>query len=216
MKTVVIITPYWKNSPGGGILTSVTGLVEALGRRDVKAKIIFSQGTDSENYGIRGHRFLFPMKAFWILRRIRPEVIHSQSTWYCLLPGYLWKKFHRVRLIHTFRSEPDKHLFMLNKIFLQFLVNRCDCVTFVSKALKDNMERVWGLRFTNAEITYGGVTSREVTENEIREFRERFGLNDNSIVLLAQALTANKHKVEGLKLLIRSLKHLRNRQNFCF
>jgi len=211
MINVAVITPYWKGSPGGGILTSIKGLVKELERRGIIIKVLFSQGIDQDNYWIKGNRFLFPIKAFWSLRRIRPEILHSQSTWYCLMAGYLFKKVCGAKLIHTFRSEPDKKLSVFSRILIQFLVNRCDCVTFVSKALKDNIEKTWGLRFNNAEVTYGGVTSREVTENEIREFRDKFGLKDNSIVLLAQALTANKYKADGVKLLMKAVGYLKNR-----
>jgi L-malate glycosyltransferase len=211
MKTIAIITPYWKNSPGGGVLASLTGLVKELERKGINVKIVFKEGNDSENFGVKGNRFLFPINAFWKLRKIKPEIIHSQGTWFCLLPGYLWKKVSGARLIHTFRSEPEKKLPVFGKIFLQFLVNKCDCVTFVSQALKDNIERNWKLEFRNTEITYGGVTPREVNKNEIREFREKFGLKDNSVILLAQALTANKYKAQGVKLLIKAVKNLRDK-----
>lgn len=212
MKTIAITTPYWKNSPGGGALAYLRGLVNELEKRDIKVKAVFEWGDDPSNYHIKGNRFLFPIKALWPLRKIRPEVVHSQGTWYCLLSGYLYKKVYGARLIHTFHSAPGgKKLPAYGKILVQFLLNQCDCVTYVSKALKDEIQEVWGLKVRNAVVTYAGITPRKVTENEIREFRDKFGLKDNSIVLLAQAFTANKLKAEGAKLLMKAVGNLKDR-----
>lgn len=209
VKTIAIVTPYWKGSPGGGILTYLTGLVEELGNRGITVKVVFKEGIDSRNYWVKGNRFLFPLKAFWVLRRIKPVVVHSQGTWYCLLSGCLYKKAYGARLIHTFHSSPGgQKLPLFGKTFMQFLLNQCDCVTFVSKALKNEVEKIWGINSKNTEITYAGVTPRKVTENELNEFRAKFGLKDDSIVLLAQAFTANKLKAEGAKLLMKAIKIL--------
>lgn len=209
MKTIVIVTHYWKGSPGGGVLTYLTGLVEEFGERGIDVKVVFEEGIDSRNYWVKGNRFLFPLKAFWVLRRIKPVVVHSQGTWYCLLSGCLYKKVYRARLVHTFHSSPNgQKLPLFGKTLMKFLLNQCDCVTFVSKALKNEIEKAWGLDFRNTAVTYAGVTPREVTENEIREFRAKFSIKDDSIVLLAQAFTANKLKAEGAKLLMKAIKIL--------
>jgi hypothetical protein len=54
-----------------------------------EVSIIFREGIDSENYKVKGSRFLFPIRAFLVLRRIKLEVIHSQGTWNSLLPGVI-------------------------------------------------------------------------------------------------------------------------------
>lgn len=105
---------------------------EELERRNIEVAVVFREGIDQDNYKIGGTRFLFPIKAFIALLKTKPEVIHCQSTWYCLLPGCIYKKVHAVRLVYTFHTEPDKELPLLGKMFMQFLLNRCDCVTFVS------------------------------------------------------------------------------------
>jgi hypothetical protein len=72
--------------------------------------IIFREGIDSENYKVKGSRFLFPIRAFLVLRRIKLEVIHSQGTWNSLLPGVICKKLDGCKLVSTFHTEPVKDL----------------------------------------------------------------------------------------------------------
>ncbi|PKP51132.1 MAG: hypothetical protein CVT90_03115, partial [Candidatus Altiarchaeales archaeon HGW-Altiarchaeales-3] len=143
---IVIITHYWKNSPGGGIKMYTRNLVDELKKRDnIKVKVIFKEGKDLENAKVGGSKFLFPIKTFFVLRKFKPRVIHSQGTWYCLLPGYIYKKIFGGKLIHTFHTVPDKKLPFLGKIFIQTLLEYCDCVTFVSKGLKNKSKYVYAL-----------------------------------------------------------------------
>ena len=87
-------------------------------------------------------------------------MIHSQGTWYCLLPGVLYKKLHGCTLVHTFYTEPVRKLPLPGMIFFQSLLNACDCVTFVSKRLQERVVEVDGLSFTQTAITYAGVRAR--------------------------------------------------------
>lgn len=112
------------------------------------------------------------------------------------------------RLIHTFHTEPDRKLSVPVKVFFQRLLNGCDCVTFVSKRLQECIAEVEGLTFPKTAITYAGVKAQEVSDNEVKLFRERFGIADDAIVLLALGMTALPYKAQGLKLLIGAVKIL--------
>ncbi len=206
---ISIITSYWKNSAGGGIKTYLEGLVEELERRHMEVTVVFREGSDQENYKIEGTRFLFPIRAFLALRKIKPEAIHSQNTWYCLLAGYIYKKVYGARLVHNLLTEPDEGLPLFGKTFMQFLLNRCDCVTSGSRGLVQKTEEIEGLKFRNIVIVYPGVKSKEVSEEEIRGFRERFGLGDNLLVLLVQGFTANKLKAQGVRLAMKAVGKLK-------
>lgn len=208
---IVIVTHIWKGHGPGGTENYIINLVEALKKRGIKVRVVFNEGDDPENFKVGGSRFLFPIKAFLILRKIKPQVIYSQGTWYCLFAGHIYKKLYGTTLVHTFHTEPDKKLPVLGKIFFQFLLNGCDCVTFVSKGLRERVEEVYGLRFKKTAITYAGVQAKEVSEREIKEFRERFNIKEDSTVLLALGLTALKHKAEGAKLLIKTVRKLRDK-----
>jgi hypothetical protein len=135
----------------------LTGLVDELRRKGVEIRVIFREGKDHENFEVRGSRFLFPYRAFLDLCKIKPDVVHSQGTWYCLLAGVLYKKFHGCKLIHTFHTAPGSGLPRVFKWFFQHILDHCDCVTFVSMGLERTIKDVWGLNFKNTAITYAGV-----------------------------------------------------------
>jgi glycosyltransferase involved in cell wall biosynthesis len=205
---VAFVTTYWKNSPGGGVKTYLSGLAEALQEKGCDVNVVFREGDDSNNYKITGSRFVFPFIALYVLLQIKPKVVHSHGSWYCLMAGVLYKMFSRQKLIHTFHSTPEKNLSKGGRWFMQQLVNKCDYATFVSKALKADIESVYKLRFKSTSITYGGVSDKKVTQNDIDSFREKFMIPTNSTVLLAQAFTANKMKAEGLKICMEAVKTL--------
>jgi len=210
---VAIITHYWKNSPGGGVRNYVINLVNALKAREgIDVIVIFKEGEDKENIPVGGNRYLFPFRAFVKLMRIRPGVVHSHGTWYCLFAGVIYKKFFKVKLIHTFHTEPTEkeRLCFLARIFMQFLVDSADCVTFVSNALKSRVEEVWGLHFKKTAITRAGVRiDNEVSDKEIADFRTRFNIPEDSIILLAQGMTAFEAEAKGVRLLIEAMKSLK-------
>jgi len=212
---VAIIANYWKNSSGGGVKTYLTNLVDALNKTGrVQTVVVFREGSDPENFKVSGNRFLFPVRAFLRLIKIRPDVIHSHGTWYCLMAGCLYKLFfRRARLIHTFHTQPAKEekLPYFARLFLQTLINRCDVVTFVSESLKENIEKTWKLEFKKAEITYGGVKVKSVSEDERREFYERFIAKDRWPVLVSLGLTVLKYKAEGAKIAMLAVKFLREK-----
>ncbi|MDD2471619.1 MAG: glycosyltransferase family 4 protein [Dehalococcoidales bacterium] len=205
---VVLITSYWKKSCGGGAKTYLVELAGALQEKVTGLTVLFEEGEDPGNYKIGSPRFLFPFKALWVLCKIKPQIVHTHGPWYCLMAGFLYRMFFRCRLVHTFHSAPDESLPVFGRVFMQCLVNRCDCVTFVSAALQTQIEQVYELRFKQTAVTYAGVKPVAVTGAEIHEFRSRFKIPESSIVLLAQSFTANKLKAEGLKLLIGVLQRL--------
>jgi len=210
MKTA-LITNYWKNSDGGGVKTYLVNLVGALQNKGTDVSVLFRQGDDPENFCGGKNKIAFSFACYRQLQKIRPEVIYSQGTWYCLLPGVLYKKLHGCMLVHTFHTEPDRALPLPARVFFQSLLNACDCVTFVSKKLQERVCEVDGLSFPKTAITYAGVRAGEVTEREVERFREQYKarIDENAIVLLAIGMTALPYKAEGLKLLIRAVRILR-------
>ncbi|HBH12211.1 MAG TPA: hypothetical protein DDX29_03680 [Clostridiales bacterium] len=206
---IALITNYWKNSDGGGIKTYLVNLVDALQDKGADVSVLFREGDDPEHFCGGKNKIAFSFACFRQLRQIRPDVIYSQGTWYCLFPGVLYKKLHGCTLVHTFHTEPDRGLPFPARVFFQTLLNACDCVTFVSKRLQERVVEVDGLSFPKTAITYAGVRAGEVTEEEVKRFREHYGIDENAIVLLAIGMTALPYKAEGLKLLIRAVRILR-------
>ena len=204
-----LITNYWKNSDGGGVKTYLVNLVDALEKKSADVSVLFREGDDPEHFCGGRNKVAFSFNCYRYLQKIRPEVIYSQGTWYCLLPGVLYKKLHGCTLVHTFHTEPDRGLPFPARVFFQTLLNACDCVTFVSKGLQERVVEVDGLSFPRTAITCAGVRAGEVTEEEVECFREQYGIGEDAVVLLAQAMTAHPLKAEGLKLLIRAVRTLR-------
>jgi glycosyltransferase involved in cell wall biosynthesis len=209
MKTL-IITNYWRGSPGGGVKNYVVNLAKELAKRQVEVRVIFREGRDDQQIKINCSRFLFPFLAFLkIIKMERLDVTHTHGSWYCLLAGVLCKRLYKYKLIHTFHTVPNGKLPLFIRMMFQKMLNSCDYITFVSCALKDDIVNKWDISFKNPVITYAGVRTLPVTERDISVFKNKYLINnDDSIVLLAQALTAHPLKAEGLKLLILAFKEV--------
>jgi L-malate glycosyltransferase len=84
-------------------------------------------------------------------------------------------------------------------------------VTFVSKKLEEKIVEVQDLVFRETAITYAGVETVDVTDDEVEAFRVKYSIPEDSITLLALGLTSLSYKAEGLKLLILALKKLQEK-----
>lgn len=208
---IAMITSYWKNSDGGGIKTYVVNLVDELKKNNVDVSVLFREGVDCDQYDCGKNKIWFIFKSYRQLNKLRPDVIHSHGTWYCLFPGVVYKTFNKSTLIFTFHSEPKKKLSLPARIFFHRLLDKCDCVTFVSKGLEEQVVDVDEFSFQRTEITYSGVKLFNVTNDNICQFIDAFNLNSSSPVILVQAFTANELKVRGLKIVIRAIKLLRSK-----
>jgi len=172
---IALITNYWKNSDGGGIKTYLINLVDALQNRGADVSVLFRQGEDPNQFCGGKNKILFSFACYQELQKIHPEVIYSQGSWYCLLPGVIYKKLHGCTLVETFHTEPFKKLPLPGKLFYQTLLNACDCVTFVSKKLHEWVVEVDSLSFSRTAITYAGVAAGEVSERGSSTFASSMG-----------------------------------------
>lgn len=177
-------------------------------RDDISVEVIFRHGEDLDNYLIKYNKILFSLKSFHILKKLKPDLILSQGTWFCLYPSVIYKKIYGVKLVHTFHTEPSKKPPLFEKMFMQHLLNGCDYCTFVSKSLQKKNEEICGLKFKNSAIIYAGVNTKEVLEREVNDFYRQFGIPDKKIILTALGLTALRYKADGAKLLIKAVKIL--------
>lgn len=89
---IALITDYWKNSDGGGVKNYVVNLVDALMRKGSEVEVLFRNGDDSGQFQGGRNKLLFSLTCYLKLREDRPEAIYTQGTWYCLLPGAVYKK----------------------------------------------------------------------------------------------------------------------------
>jgi len=216
---ILITTTYWKKSDGGGIKTFLVNLAQELERTGLDVDVIFEHGEDADNYKITEEELKAPfpvkiLRAYLALNKLKPDAVHSHGgMYYYLIAGYFYKFFHKTTLVYTFHTEPspDSQISPLRRFFLQSLLARCDCVTFVSKALKTKIEELWGLRFSKYTITYAGVNFQDVSPSSIDNFLKAFKIDKNSIILLALGLTAMSYKAQGLKILMRAVREVRRK-----
>ncbi len=216
---ILITTTYWKKSDGGGIKTYLVNLVQELKRKGLDVDVIFEHGEDADNYKIEEEELKAPfpvkiLRAYLALNRLKPDAVHSHGgMYYYLIAGYFYKLFHKTTLVYTFHTEPspDRQISPLRRFFLQSLLARCDCVTFISKALKAKIEELWGLGFTRYAITYAGVDFQDISPGSVENFLKAFKIDKNSIILLALGLTAISYKAQGLKILMRAVREARRK-----
>jgi len=219
---IAMLTDYWKSPRGGGINTYITGLVDKLNEvsNEVEIKVIFVDGAGNNNYKISGAIILSIIESLFALIKLKPDVIHVHESWPLLVGGAIYRKLHKnIRLVYTFHTEPKKPMSLakrikkqLKKYPHQWALNQCDCITFVSNDLRRKIETISGFKIkTETAIIYAGVEKKKVSNDEIMLVKKRFGLNKADIIILAQAMTANKAKAEGTKILMSSIRLLKSR-----
>lgn len=208
---IVIITPYYFPVKGG-VTTFVKNLFESIkNKQDVCAYVITREGRNDRNiYSFNYPMWLFVLRTFYVLNKLKPDVIHSHSWWYTLLPGILYKYIHpRTRIIHTLHTQPtgDEIKSIKSKIF-QFFLSQCDTLTFVSKSQMNEIDK--HLKITSPKkVIYGAVSRRKANEKEIIKIRNNFSLDGKRPIISFLGVLVYEKKAEGVKRLIESIKILK-------
>lgn len=216
---IAIATYYWQSSQGGGINKHLIGLVDALKKysKDNEIEIIFIDGEDKNYYKVKTGRFSIIRESYSALKKIKPDVINVRESRPLLLGAALYCLFHKnVRLFYSFHTEPTpiksksgkiKKLFL--NIPLQWALNKCNSVIFISNRMERPITQNSGIKITTKKaVIHPGINPTSVTSNEIDEFYKKFSIKRDSIVLLIQGFTAYGLKAEGVKLVIRALKEI--------
>jgi len=205
---LIIVTPYWIPITGG-VTTHVLNLAKTLQKRkNIDVNIITRRGkSDKGAYAIDTGKIPFVIRAFLFLRKKRPDVIHSHSHWYILMPCVLYKLFHpKIRLIHTLLTEPmeEKRRNRVKKYAFEWLLNRCDTVT-TGKNIMEKLDKIAKIKIkTRIKIIYGGFSRKEVSKQDLKEFKKTYLLENNHPVLSWIGPLHYKMKFEGVKNLIKA------------
>jgi len=159
----VILTPYALPHIGG-----VSSFVhnEATALREHSewncTVIAMNGGTTTTIIGRARSIPRFVLKAFFHLLEAKPDVVHAHSHWYALLPAALLKFLgSHFRLVFSFHTMPPANRFVRFRVLLETLLSKCDCVTYVSKALERKMSGELDVR-TNRAILHPGVPVPEL------------------------------------------------------
>ena len=198
---ISLLTPYytpWK----GGITSYVLNLVTNLNKYNFNTTVIARYGAIDENVYITNQKIYSIINSYLILCKKRPDVIHAHSNWYTLTPSVIYKIIHpKAKLIFTFHTEPIGKMKGFKKNVFQWLLSKCDTVTFVSNAL---MKKIGGnLKIISTKkVIYAGVSPKKVSEMEVQQFKERFLLKKDAPIITFIGPLVWKQKVEGVKILI--------------
>jgi glycosyltransferase involved in cell wall biosynthesis len=207
---VAILTTHWIGSHGTGVPRYIMNLVKEFEKDDeLEVSVLYMHGNDRDNYKIHGSKYSFPFRAVHILHRFDPDVIYMHVSWYFLLSGVIFRFFKKeIKLVSTIHSDPSRLSLIAWKI-MNYLLNCCDCVTYVSQNLRVKIQQIWAIPIMcREEITYAGVTAQSVTNKELEEFNAQFVIPEKSIVLLMQSSPIADVKADGTKILMQSVKTL--------
>lgn len=165
--------------------------------------IITNNGKDDNLVKVLKHnKLLFILKSFKIIRKEKPNVLHSHSHWYILAPCILYKKFHpETTVVHTFHTEPTKGTHGIKRKVLELLLSKCDVVAFVSKDLEEKTKNYLKIK-SPARVIYAGVTIKQVDEAAINMFKDKYDLRGNKPIISFIGPLVWEMKVEGIKRLI--------------
>ena len=115
---LVILTPYWKSKHGGGITTYLHGFVNTLNNiSNIEFTIGYINGRDKNYYKISKGLISSFFRTTFILKKIKPDIIHVHEHYPLLFGGAIYKIFNKkVKLIYTPLTEPLKPKNLIKKI----------------------------------------------------------------------------------------------------
>jgi glycosyltransferase involved in cell wall biosynthesis len=201
-----MITPYYYPVIGG-ITSFVGNLRNVLSERIASVSIITGNGDPGENVEVIGpNRISSVLRVFRLIRKIKPDIIHTHAHWSFLIPSAFYKVFHPgTVLVHTFHTDPRKHIKGMKKIVFSILLSRYDHVTFVSKALMDTYVKDYRINFKSTSVIYAGVSITIPDAEKQEDFINSHNLDGRYPILCFVGPLTWKMKVEGVKRLIVAL-----------
>jgi glycosyltransferase involved in cell wall biosynthesis len=208
---ILIITPYYEPIKGG-ITTFALKLKEEFGKKNIPVTIITKRGKTSEGViSIEKNKFVFVIKTYLAIRKIKPDIIQAFSHWHIVVPGILYKLLHpKTKVILTFNTEILEPVGYIKRKIIEWILSKCDMVTFVSKYLMNEMEKKFNIKAKKKVIYDGASLNPLAPHNQILEFKTDFNITDNKPVISAISVFSYKLKVEGLKRLIKAFPKVLN------
>ena len=205
---IVIITNYWRESPGGGAKVYVTNFVDHLIEKDLDIEVIFRQGQDLDQTKCPKNTILFMIFSFFRLLQTKPNVIQAMDPWYCLLPAVMYRKLFNCIIIESFLSEPTEKHHQIFLTFFQNLLDTCDYIIIGYSGLRDKMWQVYRITLKNTKLIRPAISIQHVTIDDLNKFKEQFNIPNNAMIILIQGFTADKLKKEGVKIVLESIQSL--------
>ncbi len=135
---IVLLSPYTEPIKGG-ISSYARELIDTYRAMANDTSGYSAHGLTNSRFVVLGpSRAGFLLRSFLKLVSLKPDLIHAQSHWYILFPGYVLRKLRpRTRLVFTFHTMPMSNGAGLGYRMLRAMLRSCDAVTFVSAQLKE-------------------------------------------------------------------------------
>jgi len=219
---VVLLTPYWVATKGG-ISTYVYNLAEELKRIPGNDVTVITRDEGPQATQIHGNKICCLIRLPMNLRKNNPDVIHCHGLEVLLIGALIYKTlFNRsVKIVYTFHTEPpwlERNKFLNKgkkksrawlkiKIF-GWALKKCNLVTCVSKALGEEIRRIYNLDIQNCIVTTPGVRKRRVDFEEKRAFVENHKLLVTSPIICTISVLAWELKVKGIEILIKAFREI--------
>ena len=204
MTRVAILTPYAPPVPGG-ISTFVSGLSHALTDDGHEVSLFAGEGTRNQTSVVNaraGRAYVRQVGSS--LEKIRPDVVHCHSHWYCLAAGLRYlRRNPKVRLVFSFHTTPTPFL----RIAFRRLLRRAHVVTFVSLAQLAELRTTFRLGGDN-RLLRPAVKLRTVTSAEANQFASAYDLGGSSPILMFAGPLEYAEKVAGVVELVRAFRDL--------
>jgi glycosyltransferase involved in cell wall biosynthesis len=112
-----------------------------------------------------------------------------------------------VRTVFTFHTEPVDHLSGTKKKIFEWMLSKCDAVTFVSESLREKITAYLDIS-ASQKVVYAGVSELQVDREAKDSFRKEHGLLENSPLICFVGDLVWEGKVEGVKRLLLSMRYL--------
>jgi L-malate glycosyltransferase len=206
---ICLTTPYYKPVKGG-ISNYVLHMSNALKDKEQEVYIVTRQGTaeDESVYLVDTSKTLFVLKAFLRFWNLKPDILHSHSSWYTLAPCTIYKFFRPTTVVvHTLHTDPIKNINKVKRIILSLLLSNCNAITCVSMYLLNKTQYVYDIQ-TKTVVIYGGTNSNTIDNKSIESFQEKYSLQGKYPIICFVGVLSWKPKADGVKILVKSFEQI--------
>ena len=220
---IVLLTPVWRGSKGGGILTYTTNLVRALevmGHTvDVHARFANRATAGQELKVVQPVGGLFVAESLRRMFAERYDAVLCNEGRFTYPAAALYSAVRQVPaayVVHTFVADGDLEGIRRRAYRLPLTLANAGRtnVVFVSERLRQHVaEDLHVPAALNALVIRAGAPPAAAVRRDseaVRAFRRTYGISDADRLILGQGLTIVDEKARGAAVLIRALGVLRD------
>ncbi len=219
---IAFLSPVWKGSLGGGILSYTSDVVDRLTAEGHVVDVYALHGRQDESGGelqlAEPNGAAFVVKAFRLMLRRRYDAVLCNESRFTLPPAGAYAFLRRTRVVYVIHSFPtESELGALGRRFYSapFALQSRDRfrVVFVSEQLKRHVIQEFGIReAAKASVIHAAAPPADRVRRDpdaVWAFRRTWGIQDDDWLVLGLGLTVLWDKAKGAALLILALSRMR-------